>query len=653
MKLRIMSGLLGIAWLSTACSGEGGELGDVATLEEELNLLAKPGTDAASFTEAGQDIERLGAYTFYSANADGHSSSSFEGSVHLFKSGAAHRSYQARNIFPGSRMGFFVGMSENWLATNVKGFPSVPGVFKDAVMIVGKDSSGDFASCGAIGAAGELPNCITCEVGPDLGDGQPAFARLTCAPKSGIQMIRPAAFSGSEHVNQVELVGNELIVPSSQKIALLKHNGSSWVESSPLLVPSGETFTGPVSLSGNRLAVSASGLTSAGHVIVYSRTSASSAWQIESRVHPSNANAGSFGLKLDLSGNSLVVTDSSSTHFFDLVAGTPTNPNEGASRSCVLASTSSDVSVSGSNVVLASSSGMAQTYRRGTEWVFQGGLPSGIFPRDVNPSTNTPTTQTMWGAAVAGDQAAIGWRNYRGTNPATETGAGLEFSFKDYDCGTLFNTPHGELRARDLTVQGASAPQYSFYQFPVGNSIDGNSGTRWMAPTTPGTKIDFALGELRMLSHLKIDWGTTYGDVYNIQVTENGTTWITIQQVTNGSGGVEIVDLSANPQAFGKAIRLVLNGFEMVQGSGDWGVAIREFQAFGRVHDSCDDAPELSCTGAAPSHVCTSACGGSAPGFSCYCDSACAQYGDCCSFDGANKGSEYVSGVADICDFDY
>lgn len=651
MNLRIMSGLLGVAWLSAACSGEGGELGEVSTIEEELRLLEKPGTDAASFTEAGQDIERRGAYTFYSANSDAHSAGGYEGSVQLFKSGAPFRSYQTRNSFPGSRMGFFVGLSENWLATNVKGFPSTPGIFNDALMVVGKNGSGEYQSCGEIGAGGQLPNCISCSVGPD--NGQPEFMRLSCSPLPGIQMIRPAAFTGSESVNDFELVGNELLIPSSQKIALLKHNGTSWVESSPLMAPAGESFSGRVSLSGNRLAVSASGLTNSGHVIVYERTNSTSAWQLAFRVHPTDSGASSFGLKLDLSGNSLVVADYNNTHFFDLVAGTPSDPDSGVTRSCALASRSFDVAISGSNVVLAGYSGMAKSFRRGAEWRFHGGLPSGIFPRDLNNGGN-PTTQSMWGAAVTADGAAIGWRNYRGANQATETGAGLEFSFKEYDCGYPRNTPDGgQLRSDHLKVKNVSAPQYSFYQFPVGNAVDGDSGTRWMAPNTPGTKIDFEMGQLRMFSHLEIEWGTTYSDNYTVQVTEDGTTWIDIAQVTHGSGGLEMVDLSENSQAFGSAIRLKMNGFKVKPGTGDWGVAIHELEVFRRVHDSCNEVPVLSCTGAAPSHVCTTECGGSPSGLSCYCDSACVRFDDCCSFDGAHRGSEYASGVADRCDFDY
>lgn len=215
-------------------------------------------------------------------------------------------------------------------------------------------------------------------------------------------------------------------------------------------------------------------------------------------------------------------------------------------------------------------------------------------------------------------------------------------------------TPAGSwLRVGDLTVEGVSAPQYTFPQFPVGNATDGNSATRWMAPNTPGTKIVFDMGELRMFSHLEIEWGTTYSDNYTVQVTEDGSTWFDVTTVTGGSGGLQTVDLSQNSKAFGKAIRLNMTGFEVTPGTGDWGVAIREIDVFRRVHDDCNETLAMSCTGAWPTHVCESSCGGYASGLNCYCDSACGNFGDCCSFDGANNGTEYVSGVADVCEFDY
>jgi hypothetical protein len=86
-------------------------------------------------------------------------------------------------------------------------------------------------------------------------------------------------------------------------------------------------------------------------------------------------------------------------------------------------------------------------------------------------------------------------------------------------------------------------------------------------------------------------------------------------------------------------------------GTGDWGVAIKEARVYRRVHDACGpSSPGLTCTGEGPSHVCNVACGGSYA--SCYCDEQCADFGDCCSFDGAHRGAQYSGGVRSVCGYD-
>jgi hypothetical protein len=244
---------------------------------------------------------------------------------------------------------------------------------------------------------------------------------------------------------------------------------------------------------------------------------------------------------------------------------------------------------------------------------------------------------------------AIGWRNYAGDD-TTATGAAIGFGFEDYDCGSVRTLPNGaQARVQKLTPVGTTAP--SFYQFPTSNAVDGSSGTRWMAPQTPGTTIAFDLGELRMLNHLEIEWGTTYGSNVTVQVSENGTSWVDVATVT-GTGGTQVVDLSQNAQAFGSRVRLRINAIKNVPNTGDWGVSVHEARIYRRVSASCAAPPQLTCTGQAPSHVCQSACGGGPPSGSCYCDESCADYGDCCSFDGANRGKEYASGVAAVCGYD-
>ena len=139
---------------------------------------------------------------------------------------------------------------------------------------------------------------------------------------------------------------------------------------------------------------------------------------------------------------------------------------------------------------------------------------------------------------------------------------------------------------------------------------------------------------------------------FTVQVTEDGSTWVDIATIS-GSGGTQVVDLSANDQAFGSGVRLRINNIQVTPGTGDWGVAIKEARIYRRVHESCGpSAPALTCTGQSPSHVCDTACGGIFSAGSCYCDEGCAYYGDCCSFDGANRGAEYAGGVRTVCNYD-
>lgn len=480
------------------------------------------------------------------------------------------------------------------------------------------------------------------------GQGLPDFLRTSCFAVPQVTVKRPGTFTLTDRILGLALLDHELVVSSEHKIAHLRWTGT-WTED-VIAAGTSETFQGPVSLSGNRLVASVTHQDGSKYVNVYQRPNAFSPWQFAFRVHPSFGSPSSFGTKLELSGNSLVVTDSFHVHFIDLVKDTPSNVDAGASRSCAVEVEAQDVAISGSSAVVASRYERPMLFERGTAWSFHGGLPSGLFPRNLNDN-GVSTLTSLWGAAIDGDRVAIGWRNHVRTDPNKDTGAALGFGFEDYDCGTLRALPGGsQVRVKELTPVGVTAP--AFYQFPVENAVDGSSATRWMAPQTPGTTITFDLGELRMLHHLEIEWGTTYANSFTVQVTENGTTWFDIATVT-GSGGNQTVDLSQNAQAFGSAVRLRLDSLQVTPGTGDWGVAIKEARIYRRVHDECGpSAPVPVCTGSGPSHVCNTACGGLyAPG-SCYCDEACATYGDCCSFDGAHRGAEYGGGVRSVCGYD-
>ncbi len=641
-----------LSLLAASCSAEIDEQGSFAQQTQEVKLMPKPGVNIAesSFSEAGRDIAQLNGYTFYGADFDGNDANDHDGSAHLFRDNQPLRSYRVETPYPGSFFGRIIGLSENYLAAKVQEFPFGPGNYRDAVLVAGRAADGEFESCGDLGPNGELPNCVSCTVGPSDGSTAPDFTRLTCSPTSNVQILRPSTFTDTDRVLGLDLSKNELVVVSNQKLALYRASGSDWKQIATYLLGTNESYVGPVALSLNRLAVLVrkDGVL---YIKMFARSSSTGRWHFSVRVHPPGGESFRSDAKLDLSGNSLVVGDSQNTFFIDLMRGGPADWDDGVTRACTLNQGAYDVAISGSNAVIATRPGLPMTFRRGTHWRLQGGLADGLFPRDVN-NAGFPTLASLWGAAIDGDDVAIGWRNFAGTTPLSATGAALGFSFKEYDCGYLRPIPGGQTwRVDPLYASSVDAP--AFFQFPDDYAVDGSVDTRWMAPMTPGTKLTLDLGELRMLSHLEITWGTTYSDDFSVLVSEDGNSYFTIDRVS-GSGDTQVVDLRDNEDAFGRYVQLDMHGFDLKPNTGDWGVAIKEIQAFRRVHESCNElpsGPSMACEGDAPSHICTFACGGQASGQTCYCDHLCERYNDCCSFDGAHRGSEYVRGVADRCDF--
>lgn len=643
-----------------ACSGEGQVVNDeVATerawgeVDEAVTLMEKPGTEAAAFTEAGQDIEQKGAYTVYSANADTHVNGTYEGSVQLFKNGASLNSYQVRTPHPNTRIGFQVAMSENFIVTDVSAYPVAPGQARPMIMIVGK-TNGEFASCGSIATDGTLPNCVTCTGTPETWETQ-----VSCTPKPGISILpAPPGFNTAltfEHEGNELLVGTQVL---GDQIALFKHNGSSWSQTGRIVAPlSGEQIGAAMALSGNRLAVSAVGpdhVTK--YVYLYERATSSAPWRTVARINSPTPNVAEFGRRLDLSGNYLVVADQSDVHFIELATAI-VRPDDAVVGGCTarVQGDSPDVAISGSRVVVASRSRLPLTFERTNTWNFYGGLPDGMFPNDVNPTNGQSTLRFLWGAALDGTRAAIGWRNYRGDDPSTETGAALGFDFTEYGCGQQMGAPGiGLVRARSLNIDAVNAPNHTGY--PETNVLDGSLDTRWRANATPNTQFEIDFGELEMLSHLQLNWGSVYAKDYLVQmnsdpdsVPANQRNWTWLAHVTNGDGGADFVNLR-NPQSFARRIRLTLNLFG---GSGDSGVSLSEVAAYGMTSSACGNKPVISCTtpatAVAAPHVCANDCGRQEESLGCFCDSACVSMGDCCSPNGTSKASVYFSDILEVC----
>lgn len=103
-------------------------------------------------------------------------------------------------------------------------------------------------------------------------------------------------------------------------------------------------------------------------------------------------------------------------------------------------------------------------------------------------------------------------------------------------------------------------------------AVDGDYGTRWSSAFLDPQWIWVDLGKVQPISRIVLYWETAYGTDYQIQVSNDGSTWQTVFTVTGGDGGVDILEM--NTQA--RYVRL----FGIKRGT-QWGYSLYEFEIYG------------------------------------------------------------------------
>ena len=110
-------------------------------------------------------------------------------------------------------------------------------------------------------------------------------------------------------------------------------------------------------------------------------------------------------------------------------------------------------------------------------------------------------------------------------------------------------------------------------QFPCNEAVDGNLGTRWASAQGIDPQwIYVDLGASTTVTHVILRWETAYATAYQIQTSNDGTTWTTIYSTTTGDGGVDdLTGLSGS----GRYIRM--NGTLRAT---QWGYSLWEFEVY-------------------------------------------------------------------------
>ena len=107
------------------------------------------------------------------------------------------------------------------------------------------------------------------------------------------------------------------------------------------------------------------------------------------------------------------------------------------------------------------------------------------------------------------------------------------------------------------------------------NAVDSNLPTRWSSNFSNPQWIYVDLGARKYIERVVLHWETAYGKEYEIQISDDATTWTNIYNTTIGDGEVD------NLKVFGLGRFIRMHGKE--RGT-NYGYSLREFEVYARPH---------------------------------------------------------------------
>jgi hypothetical protein len=147
----------------------------------------------------------------------------------------------------------------------------------------------------------------------------------------------------------------------------------------------------------------------------------------------------------------------------------------------------------------------------------------------------------------------------------------------------LFVPSHSAHAADTLLSQGKTATASSTENggTPASAAVDGNTGTRWSSAASDPQWLQVDLGATSTISSVTLNWEAAYAKSFQIQVSDNGTTWTNAYTTTTGTGGVQTLSVNAS----GRYVRV--NGTVRAT---QYGYSLWEFQVYGSTGGSTPPA---------------------------------------------------------------
>jgi serine/threonine protein kinase len=125
-----------------------------------------------------------------------------------------------------------------------------------------------------------------------------------------------------------------------------------------------------------------------------------------------------------------------------------------------------------------------------------------------------------------------------------------------------------------LLSQGrpTTASSIQGYPWAANNATDGNLNTRWSSAFSDPQWLEVDLGAVHAIREVILYWENAHAIAFQIQVSDNGTTWTNAYSTATGTGGEQMIELNGT----GRYVRMY-----GTQRNTSYGYSLWEFQVFG------------------------------------------------------------------------
>jgi hypothetical protein len=104
-----------------------------------------------------------------------------------------------------------------------------------------------------------------------------------------------------------------------------------------------------------------------------------------------------------------------------------------------------------------------------------------------------------------------------------------------------------------FTLQNMGRIKLAESPFAPDKAVDGDPHTRWSSSFSQPQWISVDLGEASEIKRIKLNWEAAYAKEYDLEVSDDGESWSTVQHVTDGHGSTEEFPVSTR----GRYVRMV------------------------------------------------------------------------------------------------